>query len=76
MSTRCKELDVYQMELISGGRVNNNMPHPSDFGDALDEIINGESYEALAQLIVDYLNGYEERTRLINSNVDIYDCEI
>ena len=51
-------------------------PESDNIGGAIDDMINGENYDALAQIIADYLNGDNVRTRQIDNNVDIYDCEI
>lgn len=76
MRTKYQELKIDQMLIVTGGTVNDNCPHPSDFGDTLDEIINGQSYEAIAQYIADYFNGDNVRSRELKSDIDIYDCEI
>ena len=69
-----KELNLNQMEQISGG-VNNN-PNPGKMDPGIDGIINGKNYDAIAQAIADWLNGDNTRTRNVNNDVDIYDTAI
>ena len=69
-----KELNLNQMEQISGG-VNNN-PNPCKMDPGIDGIINGQNYDAIAQAIADWLNGDNTRTRNVNNDVDIYDTAI
>jgi hypothetical protein len=69
-----KELNLNQMEQISGG-VNNN-PNPDKMDPGIDSIINGDNYDAVAQAIADWLNGDNTRTRNVNNDVDIYDTAI
>ena len=38
--------------------------------------VNGKKYDAIAQYIANILNGDDVRTREVNANVDIYDCEL
>ena len=65
---------MYQSRLL---RNNDNLQPESDsFGGMIDDIINGKNYDAIAQMIADYLNGDDVRTREVDNNVDIYDCEI
>ena len=74
MNTYETELNLNQMERITGG-VNNN-PNPGKMDPGVDGIINGENYNAIAQQIADWLNGDDNRTRNVNNNIDIYDTEI
>ena len=69
-----KELNLNQMEQISGG-VHNN-PNPGKMDPGIDSIINGQNYDAIAQAIADWLNGDNTRTRNVNNDVDIYDTAI
>ena len=74
MNTYEKELNLNQMEQITGG-VNNN-PNPDKMDPGIDGIINGDNYDAIAQAIADWLNGDNERSRDVNNNVNIYDVDI
>ncbi len=67
------ELDIDQIEQVYGGTVNENMT-PDDHG--LDSIINDGVYDAIAQLIADWLNGDLERSRNVQNDIDIFACDI
>lgn len=70
-----KEMNMKQLIKVTGGTVNDNYS-PDAYTDNLDEILNGEKYDTLAQWIADYLNGDNVRTREVDNCIDIYDCEI
>ena len=74
MNTYETELNPGQMVRITGG-VNNN-PNPGKMDPGVDGMINGETYNAIAQAIADWLNGDDNRSREVNNNVDIYDTAI
>jgi hypothetical protein len=73
MNTNTIELDMNMMGAVTGGTVNKN-PTPGNPG--IDIIINGDNYDTIAQAIANWLNGDDVRTRKINNDVDIYDCDI
>ena len=60
---------------VTGGTVNKN-PTPGNMTSIVDQTINGKNYDALAQMIADWLNGDDKRTRPIDNSKDIYDCKI
>ena len=74
MNTCRTELNMNQLEQITGG-VNNN-PNPDKMDPGIDGIINGKNYDLIAQLIADWLNGDNNRTRNVNNDINIYDTEI
>ena len=77
MAQELKKINEEELEKVAGGTVNDNLQPVSDsFGGMVDDMINGKNYDAIAQAIADYLNGDDVRTRQIDNNVDIYDCEI
>ena len=61
------------LDQVTGGTVNKN-PTPSNTTSIVDQTINGKNYDALAQMIADWLNGDDKRTRPIDNSKDIYDC--
>ncbi len=67
------ELDMNQMEQVAGGTVNKN---PTPNNPQIDSIINGDNYDAIAQAIANWLNGDNVRSRNVQNDVDIYDCDI
>ena len=74
MNTCRTEMNMNQLEQITGG-VNNN-PNPDNMDPGIDGIINGKNYDLIAQLIADWLNGDNNRTRNVNNDINIYDTEI
>ena len=74
MNTCRTEMNMNQLEQITGG-VNNN-PNPDKMDPGIDGIINGKNYDLIAQLIADWLNGDNNRTRNVNNDINIYDTEI
>lgn len=68
------ELKAKQMNNVAGGTVNKDLK-PDNVG-WIDQTINGKNYDAIAQYIANILNGDDVRTREVNANVDIYDCEL
>ena len=68
------ELKAKQMNNVAGGTVNKDAK-PDNVG-WIDQTINGKNYDAIAQYIANILNGDDVRTREVNANVDIYDCEL
>ena len=72
-----RELIPDEIQMVAGGTANKN-PNPSggSVDGMIDSVINGKNYDAIAQRIADYLNGDDVRTRYVDNNVDIYDCEI
>ena len=75
MNTYETELNLNQMVRITGG-TNNKNPNPGKMDPGIDGIINGKNYDAIAQLIADWLNGDDNRSRNVNNDVDIYDTAI
>ena len=75
MNTNTMELNMNQMGQITGG-TNNKNPNPGKMDPGIDQIINGDNYNAIAQAIADWLNGDDERSRNVNNDVDIYDTAI
>ena len=73
MDTNMKELNLPELEGVTGGKINSN-PTPGNPG--IDGIITGKYYDAIAQAIANWLNGDDQRTRWVNNRVDIYDCDI
>ena len=69
------KIGLDELAMVAGGTVNDNYT-PDSYGDGIDDMINGDNYDAIAQKIADYLNGDDKRTRKVDNNVDIYDCEI
>ena len=74
MNTYETELNPNQMVKITGGT--NNNPNPDKMDPGIDGIINGKNYDLIAQLIADWLNGDNNRTRNVNNDINIYDTEI
>ncbi len=68
MTAICEEL----LDRAAGGAVNNN-PSPANMTGIVDETINGRNYDAIAQMIADWLNGYDVRTRIVDNSQNIYD---
>ncbi len=60
---------------VTGGTVNKN-PTPSNTTSIVDQTINGKNYDAVAQMIADWLNGDDVRTRKIDNTQDINDFVI
>lgn len=60
---------------VTGGTVNKN-PTPSNTTSIVDQTINGKNYDAVAQMIADWLNGDDVRTRKIDNSQDINDYMI
>ena len=75
LMTPIQEMDLENLELVTGGTVNKN-PNPGKLDNGIDQILNGQSYDALAEKIAKMLNPAESRTRKVNNDVDIYDCDI
>ena len=67
-------MNMNELEQITGG-VNNN-PNPDKMDPGIDGIINGKNYDLIAQLIADWLNGDNNRTRKVNNDINIYDTDI
>ena len=72
MKTNTMELNTSQMEKIFGG----GNPTPNNLDAPVDEILNGKNYNWIAQMIANWLNGDNNRTRNVNNDVDIYDTAI
>ena len=66
------EISKEMLDQATGGTVNKN-PTPSNTTSIVDQTINGQNYDALAQKIADWLNGDDVRTRPIDNTQDIYD---
>lgn len=66
------EIPMEMLDQVTGGTVNKN-PNPSNTTGIVDQTINGNNYDALAQKIADWLNGDDVRTRAIDNTQDIND---
>ena len=64
--TNMSEIAFEQLGMVAGGGVNDNYT-PDSIGDGYDDMINGETYDAIAQKIADWLNGDDVRTREIST---------
>ena len=73
MNTVKIELNLMDMEAVTGGHKN---PTPSRMDAGIDGILNGKTYDRIAQWIADWLNGDNVRTRKVDHNQNIYDTEI
>lgn len=68
-----------QLEMVSGGTVNNNT---TPKGPNIDKIMNDKNYDWIADKIVEQLckddpnSSYNVRSRQVNNDVDIYSFEI
>ena len=69
------EINEELLNQVTGGTANKN-PNPSNTTSIVDQTINGDNYDALAQMIADWLNGDDVRTRPIDNSQDIYDFVI
>ncbi len=68
-------LNEEELSLVTGGKVNKNVD-PGNLTRGVDIVINGKNYDALAQRIADFLCPPSPRTRKVNNDVDINDCDI
>ncbi len=68
-------LSMDDLTKVNAGTVNKN-PSPNKPDAGIDQIINGKNYDAIAQKIADGLTPDRPRTRNVENDVDIYDCEI
>ena len=75
MDTMIKEMNVMQMEEITGGVTHKN-PTPSKLDAPIDGILNGPFYDMIAQMFADWANGDNVRTRKVNNETDIHDIGI
>ena len=75
MKSSKMELNIMELEGIRGGITQKN-PTPDRIDRGIDQILNGRNYDALAQIIADWLNGDLNRSRLVDNSVDIYDTDI
>lgn len=75
MKAMIKELSGPEMMAVTGGKTNNN-PNPGSMTSPIDQIVNGKNYDAIAQMIADWLNGDNTRSRKVKNDVDIYDTDI
>lgn len=76
-NTENYEIDVTELEIVSGGTANKNpMPGSGGFNKAIDEILNAEAYDFFASLIAGWIQPAGPRTRKVDNNVDIYDCDV
>ncbi len=69
------EISIEELDHVIGGTVNKN-PRPDKLDNGIDQILNGKNYDAIAQRVADWLNGYIPRKREVKNDVDIYDFEI
>ena len=75
MKSSKMELNIMELEGIRGGITHKN-PTPDRIDRGIDQILNGRNYDALAQIIADWLNGDLNRSSLVDNSVDIYDTDI
>ena len=67
-----------QLEMVTGGQVNDNM---TPDGPNIDEIFNGKNYDRIADNFVEWLyrndqtSSYTKRSRQVNNNVDPYNFD-
>ncbi len=70
-----KEIKLQQLGQAACGAVNNN-PTPDKTNSIVDETINGENYDAIAQAIVNKISPPPARKRAVNNKIDVYDVSI
>ena len=69
------EMEINELEMVNGGTVNKN-PNPGKLDNGIDGILNGKTYDRIAQMIADRLNGDDVRKRKVDNSQDINDYEI
>ena len=69
------EMEINELEMVNGGTVNKN-PDPGKLDNGIDGILNGKTYDRIAQMIADRLNGDDVRKRKVDNSQDINDYEI
>lgn len=65
------ELNEEELKIINGG----SAPDEGVSDDYIDDIINGDNYDSLADWIYNKLD-HSKRTRKVNNDCDIYDCGV
>ena len=77
MNITASQMEIREelLDNVTGGTVNKN-PTPSNTTSIVDQTINGKNYDAVAQMIADWLNGDDVRTRKIDNTQDINDYMI
>ena len=75
MKSSKMELNIMELEGIRGGITHKN-PTPDRIDRGIDQILNGRNYDALAQIIADWLNGDLNSSSLVENSVVIYDTDI
>jgi hypothetical protein len=68
-----KELNIEDMGMIAGGKVN---PNGDGKGINIDKIINGKNYEKIAEWVMRLLKLYPDRKRAVQNDVDINDVDL
>ena len=69
------ELRLNQLGQAAGGATNKN-PTPKNTTTIVDDTINGENYDAIAQAIVNKISPPPARKRAVDNAQDIYDVSI
>ena len=73
--TNLMEIEMTELDRVTGGQVNKN-PNPGKLDNGIDGILNGKTYDRIAQMIADRLNGDDVRKRKVDNSQDINDYEI
>ena len=68
-----KELNKEDLERVAGGKVNQNADGK---GINIDNIINGENYDKLAEWFMRLFKLYPDRKRAVKNDVNINDVDI
>ena len=69
------ELRLNQLGQAAGGTVNKN-PTPNNTTNIVDDTVNGENYDAIAEAIARKINPAPPRKRKVDNSHDIYDVSI
>ena len=70
-----KEIKLQQLGQAAGGTVNKN-PSPKNTTNIVDDTVNGENYDAIAEAIARKINPAPPRKRKVDNSHDIYDVSI
>ena len=69
------ELELQQLGQAAGGTVNKN-PSPKNTTNIVDDTVNGENYDAIAEAIARKINPAPPRKRNVDNSHSIYDVSI
>ena len=69
------ELGLQEIGQAAGGTVNKN-PNPKNTTNIVDDTVNGETYDAIAEAIARKINPAPPRKRNVNNSYNIYDVSI